>query len=169
MENSWNSNGRSSQDSRQRASSMSFRKMMGELQCDPANFKGRIIFMSMFNDIVWDAKGNEKISENKSKRVEEYARRFPRGHWSFLGPGSEKKWYVTYNSKPNGCWDRIAEKIMQIFPRSGHPIFRCVSALERGQLRSKGGGRTTIHFTASDDNVQLLLNMVISINQLSLH
>ena len=29
-------------------------KMMGELQCNPADFKARIIFMSMFNDIVWD-------------------------------------------------------------------------------------------------------------------
>ena len=28
---------------------------MGELQCDPADFKGRIIIMSMFNDIEWDA------------------------------------------------------------------------------------------------------------------
>ena len=72
----------------------------------------------------------------KSKKVEEYARRFPRGHWSFLGPGSEKKWYT-------------AEKIMQIFQRSGHPIFRCTSALERGQLRCKGGGKTTIHFNGS--------------------
>ena len=25
---------------------------MGELQCDPPNFTGRIIFMSMFNDII---------------------------------------------------------------------------------------------------------------------
>ena len=57
-------------------------KKMGELQC-----KGRIIFMSMFNNIVWDAKGNEELCENNSKRVEEYARRFPRGHWSSLGPG----------------------------------------------------------------------------------
>ena len=106
---------------------------MGELQCDPADFKGRIIFMSMFNDIIWDAKGNEESCENTSKRVEEYAR----SHWSFLGPGSEKKWYATYNSKPNGCWDRTVEKIMQNFKRSGHPIFRCTSAQERGQLRSK--------------------------------
>ena len=45
------------------------------------------------------------------------------------------------------------------FPKS--PIFR--------QSRRKGGGRTTIHFTASDDNVQLLLKMVISVNQLSLY
>ena len=28
---------------------------MGELQCDPADFKDRIIFMSMFNDIEWEA------------------------------------------------------------------------------------------------------------------
>ena len=29
---------------------------MGELQCDPAVFKDRIIFMSMLNDIEWDAR-----------------------------------------------------------------------------------------------------------------
>ena len=27
--------------------------MMDEIQCDPEEFKGRIIFMSMFNDIEW--------------------------------------------------------------------------------------------------------------------
>ena len=101
------------------------------------------------------------------KRVEEYARRFPRGHWSFLGSGSEKKWYATYNCKPNGSWDRTAEKMMQRVQRSSHPIFRCISALVRGHLRSKGGVRTTIHFTASDDNVHLLLK--IFVNQLRLH
>ena len=58
---------------------------------------------------------------------------------------------------------------MQNFQRSGHPAFHCTSTLERGQLRNKGGGRTTIHFTASDDNVQLLLKMVITVNQLSLN
>ena len=31
-------------------------QMMGELQCEPANFTSRIIFMAMFTDIVWDAK-----------------------------------------------------------------------------------------------------------------
>ena len=55
------------------------------------------------------------------------------------------------------------------FAGSGHPMFRGTSALERGELRSKRGRRTTKHCTASDDNVQLLLKMVISVNQLSLH
>ena len=67
-------------------------RMMYELQCDPADFKGRIIFMSVFNDIVWDAKGNEELCEKNQKELK-------RGHWSFLGPGSKKKWYATYNSK----------------------------------------------------------------------
>ena len=28
-------------------------KMMAELKCEPEQFQGRIIFMSMFNDIIW--------------------------------------------------------------------------------------------------------------------
>ena len=38
-------------------------KKIGELQCDPADFKDRIIFTSMFNDIVWDARGPEELGE----------------------------------------------------------------------------------------------------------
>ena len=56
----------------------------------------------------------------------EYARRFPRGHWSFEGPG-----YGTYDCKPDGAWNRTAEKMMQNFEGSRHPIFRCTSPLER--------------------------------------
>ena len=65
-------------------------QMMGKLQCEPENFTGRIIFMSMFNDIVWDANGNDKLCENNSKTNKQDARRFPRGHWSFPGPGLER-------------------------------------------------------------------------------
>ena len=36
-------------------------QMMGELQYEPQNFTGRLIFMSMFNDIVWDATGNDEL------------------------------------------------------------------------------------------------------------
>ena len=93
---------------------------------------------------------------------------FLRGHWSFLGPESEKKWCGTYDGKP-GSWNRAAEKMLQNFEGCGHPTFRCTSPLERGQLRSKGGGKTTIHFTACEENVQLLFQMVISVSQLSLN
>ena len=95
--------------------------------------------------------------------------RFPRGHWSSLGSGSEKKWYGTYDYKPDGSWNRTAQKILQNFAGSGYPIFRCTSALEREQFRSKGGGKTSIHLNGSTENIELLLHMVISVNQLSLY
>ena len=46
-------------------------QMMGVLQCEPENFTGRVIFMSMFNDIVWDAEGNDELCVNNSKTTEE--------------------------------------------------------------------------------------------------
>ena len=124
--------------------------------------------MSMFNDIAWDAKGNEEFFNN-SKTVKEYAERFLRGHWSFLGLGSEKKWYGTCDCKPDGSWSRTAEKMLQNFAGSGHPVFRGTSALERGESRSKGSGKKSTHFNGSTQNIELLLQMVISVNQLSLY
>ena len=106
-------------------------QMTGELQCEPENFTGRIIFMSMFNDIVWYSKGNVQTCEYNSKTIGQYARRFPRGHWSFLGPGSEKKWYGTCDHKPDGSWDRTAERTLLTLAETEHPVFRGTSALER--------------------------------------
>ena len=78
---------------------------MRDLQCKPEHFTDRIIFMSMYNDIEWGAKGNEARCEDISQTVADYARKFPRGHWSFLGAGSEKKWYGTYTNRPDGSWN----------------------------------------------------------------
>ena len=102
--------------------------------------------MSMFNDIVWDAKRNDEFCVNNSKTIKECAEIFLRGHWSFLGLGSEKKWWGAYDGKPDGSWNRTAEKMPQNFAGSGHPIFHCTSPLERRELRSKERGKTTIHF-----------------------
>ena len=57
------------------------------------------------------------------------------------GPGSEKMWYGTYDQKTDGAWDRTADKKLPNFAGSGHPKFRCASALERGELRSKESGQ----------------------------
>ena len=62
-----------------------------ERNIEPEKFTDRIIFMSMFNDIDWTRKGNEEICMSNSEKVKEYARRFSRGHWTFLGAGDEKK------------------------------------------------------------------------------
>ena len=96
----------------------------------------RIVFMSMYNDIAWGEKGHTERCQYNSQTVADNARKFPRGHWSFLGLGSENKWYGTHTDKPDGSWDTIAENKMMNFSDSGHPMFRASSACERGELRS---------------------------------
>ena len=50
---------------------------------------------------------------------------------------------------------------------SGHPVFRGPSALERGTLRSKGGGKLSIHFCGDPQIVEVVFRTIISVNQLS--
>ena len=35
------------------------------------------------------------------------------------------------------------------FAEVGHPVFRATSALERGELKSKGKGKKSIHFNGT--------------------
>ena len=58
---------------------------------DPSQFKGRIIFLSMFNGIIWGSEDNERECIDNATLVSVFAKRFPAGHWSFFGPGLEKK------------------------------------------------------------------------------
>ena len=70
-------------------------------------------------------------TECNSRTVAEFFGKFPRAHWSFLGPGSQKKRCGTYTDRPDGSWDQIAEKMITNLSESGHPIFRASSAFER--------------------------------------
>ena len=44
------------------------------------------------------------------KKVKDYALRFLQGHWTFLGPGKERKWYGESSYPPNGESDSTAIK-----------------------------------------------------------
>ena len=68
----------------------------------PETLTGRILFISMFNDISCDRKGNKDECLANAGVVKVLARRFGVGQWSFIGPGSEKKWYSAENS-PQGA------------------------------------------------------------------
>ena len=70
-----------------------------------------------------------------------------------------KKWYPSENS-PQGEWDRIAEDMLLRFAESGHPIFRSTTPLSRGQLKSKGKGKVSIHFTADQDTVDAIYRII---------
>ena len=115
---------------------------MTELQCEPEQFKGRIIFMSMYIDIDWRKRGNKDICIANGLKIIEYARRFPQERWSFLGTGSEKKWWGTHHHKRDEEWDKTAEGMMLNFAESGHPVFRSTGALVKGELKSKEKGKT---------------------------
>ena len=98
-----------------------------------------------------------------------FAKRYPTGRWSFLGPGSEKNWYSTYIDRPRGNWDRVAELMMIKFGESGHTVFRATSPFSRGLLKSKGGGQFSIHFCADGDTIETVFRTIISVNQLSIY
>ena len=72
--------------------------LLSDLGQTPETFTGRIIFMSIFNDISCDRKGNKDECLANAGVVKVLARRFGVGQWSCIGPGSEKKCYPSENS-----------------------------------------------------------------------
>ena len=120
----------------------------------PENFTGRIIFISMFNDISCGTRDNEQECLANARLVSLYAGKFGEGQWSFSGPGYEKKWYSMKEDSPQGIWDTLAEKMLIEFAESGCPIFRATSPLSRGQLKSKGHGKLSIHFAAVQETIE---------------
>ena len=136
----------------------------------PEIFTGRILFLSMFNDISCGTKDNEKECLANARLVSLYARRFGKGQWSFIGPGSEKKWSSIKEDSPQGIWDKIAERMLLEFAESGCPIFRATTPLSRGQLKSKGHGKLSKKQCAADqETIETLFRIIVSANQLSLY
>ena len=126
--------------------------------------------MSMFNDISCDGKGNEEECVADAKVVSLYAKKFGIGQWSFIGPGSEKKWYsMEENNSPQGIWDHIADKMLLEFAESGCPIFRATTPLSRGNLKSKGHGKLSIHFTSDYPTIETIFRIIAFANQLSVY
>ena len=60
------------------------KRLLLRLDETPENFTGRILFMSMFNDISCGSKDNEKECLANAKLVSLYARRVGKGQWSFI-------------------------------------------------------------------------------------
>ena len=125
--------------------------------------------MSMFNDISCDRKGNKEECFGKCQSRQSICKKFGIGQWSFIGPGSEKKWCSMEENSPQGIWDHIAEKMLLEFAESGCPIFRDFTPLSRGQLRSKGHGKLSIHYCATQATIETVFRIIVSANQLSLY
>ena len=55
------------------------------------------------------------------------------------------------------------------FAESGCPIFRATTPLSRGQLKSEGHGKLSIHYAADLETVETIFRIFVSANQLSLY
>ena len=143
--------------------------LLSDLGETPETFTGRILFMSMFNDISCDRKDNKEKCLANARVVKVLAKKFGIGQWSFIGPGSEKKWYSAEENSPQGAGDHIADEMLLEFAESGHPIFRATTLLSRCKLKSKGHGKLSIHFTADHSTIDTIFRIIISANQLSLY
>ena len=111
--------------------------------------------------------GNKDECLRNANIVKTFAGRFGLGQWTFIGPGSEKKWYPSENS-PQGEWDYIAEDMLLKFAESGHPIFRATTPLSRGKLKRKGKGKVSIHFSAEPYTmIQFIALFSLSISSVS--
>ena len=132
---------------------------LGGAEIQPEEFTDRIIFMSMFNDIVRNT--NDENCVPNVEKVKNYAMRFSEGHWTFLGPRSEEKWYVSSNHAQKEQWNWTANKMVQRFIETGHPEFQSISALSRGILKQRTG-KTSIHFNGDSMNTELLFQTINS-------
>ena len=101
--------------------------------------------------------------------VKVLAKKFGIGQWSFIGPGSEKKWYSAEENSPQGAWDHIADEMLLEFAESGHSIFRATTPLSRGTLKSNKHGKLSIHFTADCPTIETIFSIIVFANQLSIY
>ena len=86
MESRRNSSGTSSQDLMRCSSATKSKSLLGKLGETPENFTGRILFMSMFNDISCGTKDNEILSGKRQTRisVREKIWKKDNGNWVIL-------------------------------------------------------------------------------------
>ena len=100
----------------------------------PEEFKDRIIFMPMYNDINWTKDGNLQLCTSNSLEVKLAQTDFRKdiGHSS---DPEQKTLYGTHTCKPEGLWNGSADMIMLHLRDSGHPIFQATSALDRESFR----------------------------------
>ena len=125
--------------------------------------------MSMFKDISCGTKDNEKECLANARLVSLYARRFGKGQWSFIGPGSEKTGTLSKRTVHKESGTKLQKGCCWNSPRADVQFFRATNPLSRGQLKSKGHGKLPIHYAAVQETIDTIFRIIVSASQLSLH
>ena len=93
---------------------------------------------------------------------------FNDGHWAFLGPAEESKWYQGYATDFDGKWDLRASQNVGNFREFRTSGISGVSSLGRGILKKKNN-RDTILFNGEYGNNDMLYRKVHAVNQLCIY
>ena len=126
-------------------------KFMNKMS-EPEQFQGRIIFMSMFNDIIWGIKDNEKECVANSTLV------------FICKMISSRTLVIPRTWIRNNVAFYLQRKMIKL-GESGHPVFLATSPLSRRTLKSKGGGKLSFHFCADGDTIETVIRTIISVNK----
>ena len=137
-----------------------FMNTMGETE----KFQGRIIFVSMFNDIMWRYKDNETECIANSALVSLFSKKISSRTLVIFRTWIRDTvvFYLQWKT-----WRRMGQSrwVDDQIRRN----FRATSPLSRGTLTSKGGGRLSIHFCADGHTIETVFRTIISVNQLSIY
>ena len=101
--------------------------------------------------------------------VSPYAKRFGKGQWSFIGPGSEKKWYSISEDSPQGEWDNMAERMMWNSQTADIQFSVLQVHCPEVDFDFKGHGKLSIHYCADVETIETIFRIIVSANQLSLY
>ena len=137
--------------------------LLSSLGEEPETFTGRILFMSMFNDISCDGKGNEEECVANSKVVSIGLQRslvLDNGHLLVQVP--KKKWYSMEENSPQGmlgiisrtrcCWNSQKVDVLFSVQRLHCP----------GVISFKGHGKLSIPFyCAEEGNIQTIFRIIV--------
>ena len=143
--------------------------MNEELNRTPQDFKHRIIFMSMYNDIDWTRKDNREVCLNNSSNFAEYAKNCSKDIEQFSDLDVKSCGTPRFTIKQMDYGTQL-RKLCWIPAKRA--VIRCseeTCPLPRAPLKSKGGRKTSINFDADPHTAELLLLTIVSVNQLSIY
>ena len=123
--------------------------LLSDLGETPETFTRRILFMSMFNDILCQERQQRWIF-GKCRRRQSTCEKI----WWWTMVIKVLKRSGILQRSPQGIWDHIVDEMLLEFAESWHPIFRATTPLSRGILTSKGQGKLSIHFAAPKGWIQ---------------
>ena len=98
------------------------------------------------------SRNNKVECESNANLVSLYARRFGARQWSFLGPGSEKKWYSISEDSPQGEWDKMAELMIFKNRRKRTSSLPCHKTIVQRSAQKQR--RLSIHYCADLETIE---------------